>query len=105
MPRRAQNGGSMKESFDQQAAHSPAPSPSGSRQAGQSGGSATSKTRRNRARNPLRSGSAAETTASLPEVLSSPMAVSLTHKRDAQTAQSASRNGAWWRRNAPPGGA
>ena len=32
----------MNDSFDQQAAHSPAPSPTGSRQAGQSGGSATS---------------------------------------------------------------
>ena len=37
MPSRAQKGFSIKESFDQQAAHRPAPSPSGSRQDGHSG--------------------------------------------------------------------
>jgi hypothetical protein len=50
MPSRAQNGGSMKESFDQHSPHSPTPSPSGARQAGHSGGSAASSAWRMRAR-------------------------------------------------------
>ncbi len=46
----------MKETFDQQGAQSPIPSPSGSRQDGHSGGKATSSANRNAARSPLRTG-------------------------------------------------
>ena len=42
----------MSDNFDQQAAHNPAPSPSGSRQDGQSGGSAVSSSPCSTARNP-----------------------------------------------------
>ena len=44
----------MNESFDQQAAHRPTPSPSGSRQDGHSGGSAASSAWRSTARKPPR---------------------------------------------------
>ncbi len=52
MPSRAQNGGSISDSFDQHGAHNPMPSPSGSRQDGHKGGSAASSTVRKAARNP-----------------------------------------------------
>jgi len=54
MPSRAQNGGSMNESFDQQPAHRPISLPRGSRQDGHSGGSAKSRTALNVARRPAR---------------------------------------------------
>ena len=44
----------MSDNFDQQVAHRPAPPPSGSRQDGHSGGSATSRANLNPARRPLR---------------------------------------------------
>ena len=46
----SQNGRSISESFDQQGAQRPAPSPTGSRQEGQSCGSATSSASRNGSR-------------------------------------------------------
>src|SRR5450755_4690722 len=54
MPSRAQYGGSISDNFDQQLAHKPTPSPSGARQDGHSGGSATSRAIRSAARNPPR---------------------------------------------------
>jgi hypothetical protein len=44
----------MSDNFDQQDAHSPTPSPSGSRQDGHNGGRAISSASRNTPRNPLR---------------------------------------------------
>lgn len=52
MPSRAQNGGSISDSFDQHEAQSPTPSPSGSRQDGHKGGSAASSKVRHKARTP-----------------------------------------------------
>src|ERR1039457_4537057 len=46
----------MSDSFDQHSAHRPTPSPSGARQDGHSGGSATSRATRSAARNPPRNG-------------------------------------------------
>src|SRR5215831_15520505 len=52
MPSRAQKGGSISESLDQQDGQSPLASASGSRQDGHSGGKATSVTRRSTVRKP-----------------------------------------------------
>ena len=69
----------MKESFDQQAAHRPW-SPTGSRQAGQSGGSATSTAWRNAARSaaPRRAKRAKRPVRASPVVISPCMARKLT---------------------------
>jgi len=70
MPSRAQYGGSINDSLDQQDAHRPLPSPSGSRHEGHSGGKAKSSTSRNAARRPLltRMRAGAATSSGLAEV-------------------------------------